>query len=217
MKTQDIMSTILAIVVVVAGLILGLNVNQQKQLLQNTATVIEMNSGLIQELSELKAVETPEVLTGEVETGVVLEQDAQTWSIWVSIVQECTPGPQPTEHAGNYSGNTEILNTRASQNNCVFDVTGLSQDAELVVYLAQETTTDNQVHVWFKGENAYGRLVSTKGDSTLVYDLSNVLISWEGKSEYNMLWSLNEGKEITLQTYVSIFDGNYVDAVVIMD
>lgn len=211
MTKTKVFGTIIAVLVIVAGSIGGLTINEQKIALQEAINVIDVHSGVIEQLSgklnELttEKVNEPELITEE-----------ESGSIGISIKQECTPGPQPTTPAWDWTGNTQILNTWASKNKCTFALTWLSGVSEFVVYLDKPTVKQNQVHVWFKNQQAFGRLISNTGDQTLIYSLADIQVT-KGVKNFDLAEVLNKGEKVEFHIYSTLFDGNYIDSVVIMD
>jgi len=110
-------------------------------------------------------------LTGEVLVEEVLVEEVAPS---VRTLDECFVGEQPTENPNNYEGNTKVLNDWATNNNCEFLQDSNLEDVKFIVTLTKPTVVDNQVHMWFKDQNAYGRLISNKGDQVLVFEANSI-------------------------------------------
>ena len=213
MSKTNLFTTVMAVLAIIVSLIFWLTVNEQKIWLENTIELLEAQSGSISLLLERTTIEEVIVITWDVQE--LVEEPV----VGNQIVADCSPGKQPTQHAWSYSGNTQILNTWASKNNCVIPQMELSENAEFVIYLDKPTTADNQIHMRFKWHNAYGRLVSKAGDLTLVFDASNIKTYQQGtgnKLDFDITKALQKG-DVTIQSYSTLFDWNYIDSISIID
>ena len=195
---KKILSTVIAVLVIVAWFFMGMTVNEQKVALQEATAIIEANSGTIALLNDqVNALMQEDELE---ETPVVTEEEIHLSVVW------CIPGQQPTEHAWNYSWNTAILNTWASNNLCIIPQ---GEYSTIRFMFAKWLSADNQVFVWFKNHNAYGRLDVSEGATYVEYSIDAVSIGWEEKD----LWSVLLKEEVLLHTYIATFDGNYIEGI----
>lgn len=198
-----IFGTIFGLLFIVVATSLGLNVAEQKAALHEALTIIEANSGTIQELSgKVNELTIAQETQAELTTGEVVEEAAAP----VTTVAVCTFKPQPTQAPGDYSGNTAALNAYAVENPCVLPQGSYTT---ITFELAKPLAKADEIHTRFKDTNIYGKLTAPKGEQTFVYDLNPIVTA---RSKGNLAEYLLK-KDVHLSTYVAMFDGNYITAI----
>lgn len=197
-----VVGTVVAAIVIFVITSLWLDLNEQKIALNEAIQILQSQSWVLQELSgtvnELTIVEEPEAeLTIE-----------EAWVEEVSSVLACSPGEQPTQAAGYYTGNTEILNTRASKNLCI-----LPQGTydTITFTFAKPLASENQLHAWFKDTGIYGRLLIDKGATSATFYLNQLETN---KGTFDLFKSLVKN-DVTVSTYLATFDWNYIVEVIL--
>lgn len=205
---------IYAVIITVLAMVLWLSATQRKDAqLQAEDTIISLekmvniltddNAKLVEQIIESQAEETT---TEEIKTSS-------------NVLLSCTPGEQPTQHAGNYSGNSQILNNRLAGNTCSFLLSEKpSENAVLKVKTAKPTTTKNQVFMKFFNQPVAWRLVSEEGSHFIVYNLNDIEIVTKtaGTISFDWLSKMKTGENM-IGWYVAIFDGNYIESIEIVD
>lgn len=176
---------------------LGLDLNEQQIALNEALQILESQSWVIQELSgtvnELTIIEEPKA---ELTTETGIEEVPAT-------VLACSPGEQPTQAAGNWTGNSEILNTRASKHLCILPQGTYNT---ITFTFAKPLASENQLHAWFKDTGIYGRLLIEKWATSATFYLNELETN---KGTFDLFKSLVKN-DVTVSTYLATFDWNYI-------
>lgn len=196
-----VVGTVVAAIVIFVITSLWLDLNEQKIALNEAIQILQSQSWVLQELSgtvnELTIVEEPEAeLTIE-----------EAWVEEVSSVLACSPGEQPTQHASDWTGNSEILNTWSAKNPCVLPKGSYST---ITFELAKPIGKANELHTRFKDTGIYGKVLVAKGEQTIQLDINSITTT---KVVGGDLGKYLEKNDVSLSTYIAMFDGNYIVAI----